>query len=146
LSPYFSMLVVVLCCLSTACVAQPNATEQLKVYKEIPSEILLKRWNEKGSGTVIGKQTLTVIKTPSGKGDVVILTWSQSSAQFEAEVYRERSRSKLLSEWKLMNSDKDKILTEQHGEFFLIQQMIEGLDGGQVSQFFKLPDQISSKP
>ena len=88
---------------------QPNiAQSNLDIYNNVASEISLRPWETEGLGKVIAKETLTVIKTKDGKGDVVILRWSKDQNQFITEVYRGDPEAQEHSSWTLVNGQEKK--------------------------------------
>ena len=118
---------------------QPNiAQSNLDIYNNVASEISLRPWETEGLGKVIAKETLTVIKTKDGKGDVVILRWSKDQNQFITEVYRGDPEAQEHSSWTLVNGQEKKTLAHQHGDLYMIHQLVAGKDGGQRSEVFKL--------
>lgn len=104
----------------------------------IESEVAFRQWNQKGLGDIVKKNQLGVIVTKSRCGDIVILRWNDEHTQFATEVYRAESCSNALSEWKLVFPKGDKTLTDQHGRYFLIVELIPGKDGGQRTERFSL--------
>ena len=118
---------------------QPNiAQSNLDIYNNVASEISLRPWETEGLGKVIAKENLTVIKTKDGKGDVVVLRWSKDQSQFVTEVYRGDPEAQEHSSWTLVNGQEKKTLAHQHGDLYMIHQLVAGKDGGQKSEVFKL--------
>ncbi len=115
-----------------------NTQSNLDVYNNVVSEISLRPWETEGSGKVIAKETLTVIKAKDGKGEVVVLRWSKDQSQFVTEVYRGGPEAQEHSSWTLVNGQEKKTLAHQHGNLYMIHQLVTGKDGGQRSEIFKL--------
>lgn len=111
----------------------------LETYNKITSEINFRQWNTKGLGKVIAKEIISVIKTKNGNGHIVILKWNGSMAYYDVEVYKSEKNKKKPETWKIINSDQDKILSDQHSHFYMIQHTVPGPDGGITSQTFKIP-------
>ena len=117
---------------------QNTSQSNLDVYNNVASEISLRPWETEGLGKVIAKETLTVIKTKDGKGEVVVLRWSKDQSQFITEVYRGDPEAQEHSSWTLVNGQEKKTLAHQHGDLYMIHQLVAGKDGGQRSEIFKL--------
>lgn len=134
---YFAFLLIV----STACSGQnqikPEVTN-LEIYNNVQSEISFRSWESKGLGDVAEKNTLSVLKAKNGKGDIIVLRWSKDKTQFTTEVYRASSDEEEQSSWSLVNSDEKKTLAYQHGDMYMIHQLVAGKDGGQKSEIFHL--------
>jgi hypothetical protein len=125
---------------SATCSGQPpiNTQSNLDVYNNVASEVSLRPWETEGLGKVIAKETLTVIKTKDGKGEVVVLRWLKDQSQFVTEVYRGDPEAQEHSSWTLANGQEKKTLAHQHGDLYMIHQLVAGKDGGQRSEIFKL--------
>ncbi len=111
----------------------------LETYNKITTEINFRQWNTKGLGKIIAKEIISVIKTKSGNGNIVILKWNDSMDYYDVEVYKSEKNGKKPETWKIINSDQDKTLSDQHGHFYMIQHAVPGPDGGIISQTFKIP-------
>ena len=122
-----------------ASIAHCEATNPVQVYNNIDSEISMRPWSTKGLGKVVSHEKLSVIKTKSSKGQIVILKWNTAMDAFDTEVYKSEDNASNPDTWQITNSKLDKTLTFQHGEFYMIQHTIAGPDGGIMSQIFKLP-------
>lgn len=131
------LLAICSACSAQESIDSPNPN--LEIYNNVKSEISLRPWETKGLGKVIGTETLTVIKTKDGKGEVVVLRWLEDQSEFKTEIYRSDAESEAHSSWSLVNGgDEEKRLSHQHGDLYMINQLIAGKDGGQKSQVFKL--------
>lgn len=102
-----ALVAVSLCVCSSVAAAQP------RIVDDVESQISLRRWNTKGAGEAAGSETLTVVMSESGAGDVVILTWSQDRTSFTAEVYRPLPAVNKLREWESVGSTPRKKLSDQ---------------------------------
>lgn len=132
----FSFIAAVSCSSQSPRVSPNN--NSLEVYKNASSEISKRPWATKGLDEVIAKETLTVIKNKDGKGEAIILRWHENGSEFKADVYR-RTEAGEPSSWTLANNGgKEKTLTYQHGDLYMITELIEGKNGGQKTQIFKL--------
>lgn len=126
--------------IASACSAQDKvekALPRLEIYENIDSEIALRPWETQGLGKVIGKETLTVMKSRDGTGDMVVLHWSENKAQFKSEVYRRQLGDDHAS-WLLVSENEEKTLTYQYDNLYMIHQLIAGKEGGQKTQLFRL--------
>ncbi len=135
ISKYFISIFFLFC---TVGYAHSEDTNALQIYDKVTSEISLRPWETKGLGKVTSKETISVIKTKSGKGHVVILKWNDSMDSFDVEVYKREGSDGKPDTWQITNSDLDKTLTDQHGHFYMIQHTTPGPEGGIISQTFKL--------
>lgn len=81
---------------------------ELLVYKDVISEIYLRSWGSKGFGQFMGKELITVIKTKSDAGNVVVLKWNEAHDNFETEIYVSKEVDDILSSWTLLNLHKKK--------------------------------------
>ncbi|HTF95495.1 MAG TPA: hypothetical protein VL995_05125 [Cellvibrio sp.] len=136
----FAILLIV----STACSAQNQIKPEindLEIYNNIQSEISFRSWDTKGLGNVTEKNALTVLKAKNGKGDFIVLRWSKDKTQFTTEIYRAKPDEEEQSSWSLVNGDEKKTLSYQHGDMYMIHQLIAGKDGGQKSEIFHLTKQ-----
>lgn len=128
--------------ISSACSAKDtidSTNSNLEVHNNVKSEISLRPWETKGLGKVIGTETLTVIKTKGGRGEVVVLRWSENQSEFKTEVYRGDVEADKHSSWSLVNGgNEQKTLSHQHGDLYMISQLIAGKNGGQKTQVFNL--------
>ena len=122
-----------LCVCSTVVAAQP------RIVDNVESQVSLRRWNTKGGGEILGTERLTVVLSESGKGDVVVLTWSKDGSSFTAEVFRPLAEVNKLREWESVGSSPQKKLSDQPGGSYAIQYTREGPEGGLVSHTFRLP-------
>jgi len=114
---------------------------QSQVFDNIKTEVAFRHWNQKGLGKITEHNEITVVKSVNSCGDIVLLRWTEDKSQFQAEIYRADSCTKDLSEWQLVSSSEEKTLTEQHGQYFLILELIPGENGGQKTERFALPYQ-----
>lgn len=91
-----------------------------------------------------------MIKSTSGKGDIVVLHWVENSNEFKAEIYRsdailntverteESTAENTPDTWTLVSDPQQKTLSYQYGDRYIIHQLIDGKNGGQRSQSFNL--------
>lgn len=142
---FFSLKLLIqtfLLVISSACSAQgtiDSSNANIEIYNNVKSEISLRPWETIGLGKVIGTESLTVIKTKDGKGEVVVLRWSEDQSEFTTEIYRGDAEVDKHSSWSLVNGgNQQKTLSHQHGDLYMINQLIAGKDGGQKSQVFQL--------
>ncbi|MFL0796626.1 MAG: hypothetical protein K6L73_03950 [Cellvibrionaceae bacterium] len=118
-----------------------TVVNKAKVYHDVTTEISFRGWGEKGLGGVVGKDKITVITPFSNlKGDIVILRWPNDSDYFYSEVYRADSDKDKPDAWSLVSGERNKTLTDQHGQYFLILEMLPGKDGGQKTERFVLSE------
>ncbi len=130
-------------CLFVICfMACAVANEQYaQVFERISTEVSFRQWNQKGLGEVFERNDISVIKSPNNCGDIVILRWSAKATEFKAEVYRADACTEPPSEWQLVSDSQEKTLTDQHGQYFMILELVPGKEGGQKTERFKLPYQ-----
>lgn len=128
-----------------ACHAEPHP---LEVFDNVTSEIAFRGWNQQGLGEVVGADHLTVIRSKNTCGDIVILRWSQDTSQFHAEPYTAQQCNERPTEWTHKTLDGEKVLTDQHGQYFLILELVPGATGGQKTERFTLPtpDNVKTTP
>jgi hypothetical protein len=110
-----------------------------ETYHKVDSEVSFRSWDEKGLGKVIKKNTISVLMPRDRRNDIVILRWSKDEHNYSAEVYKaDITNGEAPTSWNLDSADKEKTLTDQHGQFFLIFEMIPGENGGQQNERFVL--------
>lgn len=124
---------------TTACAN--SSLQKPQVFDNVRSEVSFRKWNEKGLGKVIGHNTISVVKAGKHVGDIVILRWSEDHSKFRAEVYRPEDATEPVTVWNLVSDTEEKILTDQHGQFYLIVELVAGEDGGQKTERFKLTEE-----
>jgi len=112
--------------------------DKLLVFEDVESEIFLRPWRSKGMGKLVKKEIITVIRTTHDTGNIIILKWNKSHDNFDTEIYTSENIDDITSVWKLDNKENRKILTHQHGDFYMTQEKIPGKNGGVTTQFFTL--------
>ncbi len=51
------------------------------------------------------------------------------------------SEDAIKQTWQLVSDSQEKTLTDQHGQYFMILELVPGKEGGQKTERFKLPYQ-----
>lgn len=99
---------------------------------------MIRDWDSKSFSNRKASDFISVITSDGLSGDIVILRWNDRRSQFKAEVYRPEDKPGRQS-WLFREGDKSKTLNQQpNGEFF-VSEIIEGNEGGQRVEVFRLP-------
>lgn len=119
-----------------ACSSTPEVEANLR-HQTVESELMTRHWDSKSFSTRDPSDFITVITSDDLSGDIVILRWNDKKSQFKAEVYRPEDKPGRQA-WLFREGDKSKTLNQQpNGEFF-VSEIIEGKEGGQRVEVFRL--------
>jgi len=111
------------------------------VFHNVETEVRFQGWDKKGLGNVMSRERVSVILSPAGAGDIVILRGGPGRA-LRAEVYRADAASKaILPQYQLVSEDVEKVLSEQQqGKYYIITELVSGQQGGRRTESFTLPE------
>lgn len=136
ISAFLSVLGVVIFCVACKSLAAEKSPE---IFENVQTEITMQAWQTKGWGKTIGSDTVTIVKSKALRGDVIILRWSEPEGHASVEVYRAVGEEDPVTSWELQSETRQKTLTHQHGEFYMIHELVPGENGGQRKEVFTLP-------
>lgn len=125
-----------------ACASAPNIPLR---QQTLQSELMTRSWHSKSFSVREPAGLISVITSDDLSGDIVILRWDDEKRQFKAEVYRQEDKPGRQS-WLFREGNMSKTLNQQpNGEFF-ISDIIEGKEGGQRVEVFRLSAPESRPP
>lgn len=117
-----------------ACAATPTVP---LTQETVQSHFMFRQWDTKSFEERQPLDTLSVVSSKDLSGDVVILRWNREQNMFKTEVYRQENKPGRRS-WLFREEGKSKTLNQQpNGEFF-ISEIVDGKEGGQRVEVFRL--------
>lgn len=120
-----------------ACASQGELNA--KIFNNIQLTESFRAWNEKSFGGAAKKCRISVIRSPSPTGEIVLLRWSDDKTDFTTEVYQLDKTDPTATVWRQKNDTQITLVDQQDGSF-LILQLIPGKNGGQRQERFILPE------
>lgn len=108
------------------------------IQETLQTEVMLRHWNAKSFGERKPHKTISVIAAEGNHGDIVILRWNLEGTGFVAEIYRQQENPWPLLSWEYREAEHAKTINLQpNGEFYM-SELVEGVDGGQRVEVFRL--------